>query len=263
MKTKALYRESGKFILKFMLKIEPSNKMDDSPIELDRINHGFDGKIVLTDFSFSFNTNTITAILGRSGSGKSTLLQIINCTIIPDKGHVLLFGKKPDYVNINAIRLQLGYVVQQVGLFPHMNIKSNINLLGRITRQMKAANQNRVDQLLDMVQLPATCQHKYPHELSGGEQQRVGLCRAMFLNPPVLLMDEPFASLDYETKRSIYKHIQDIQQNEPRTIILVTHDWEEAALLADQFIWIEDGRIKDAGDQRYLVELKKRLFSTL
>lgn len=256
-----LYRLLGRTILKFIARIEHNVKMDDSPIELDRINHRFDDNIVLTDFSFSFNKNEVIAILGKSGSGKSTLLQIINGMVIPDKGAIILFGKPIDYSNIDALRLKMGYVVQHLGLFPHMTVESNINLLGRIIRQRKEVNQNRVVQLLDMVQLPMTCLHKHPHELSGGEQQRVALCRAMFLNPPLLLMDEPFASLDYETKHSIYKHIHAIQQNEPRTIILVTHDWEEAALLADQFTWIENGRIKDAGDQRYLRELKKRLFS--
>ncbi len=232
-----------------------------APIELSRISHGFGSKIVLTEFSYSFDRDKVIAVLGKSGSGKSTLLQIINGMVKPDQGEVGLFGKHIDYANISALRLQMGYVVQQVGLFPHMNVESNISLLGKISHQPKEVIHERTLQLLDMVQLPMTCLKKYPWELSGGEQQRVGLCRSMFLNPPVLLMDEPFASLDYETKRSIYKHMMTIQKNQPRTIILVTHDWEEAATLADQFIWIEDARIKDAGDHHHLMELKQLLFA--
>lgn len=234
---------------------------DNSLIELSRISHRFGNKIVLSEFSFSFSRNEVTAILGKSGSGKSTLLQIMNGMIRPDQGDVVLFEKPINYETISSIRHQMGYVVQQAALFPHMDIESNISLLGKISQQTKDFIHERTMRLLDLVQLPVTSLKKYPYELSGGEQQRVGLCRAMFLNPPVLLMDEPFASLDYETKRSIYKHILAIQQNEPRTIILVTHDWEEAATLADEYIWIEDGRIKCSGDQHHLLELKTQLFS--
>ncbi|MDZ7646538.1 MAG: ATP-binding cassette domain-containing protein [Cytophagales bacterium] len=113
---------------------------------------------------------------------------------------------------------------------------------------------------MDLVQLPLTYLKKYPHELSGGEQQRVGLCRAMFLNPPILLMDEPFASLDYETKAGIYQHLMEIQKTEPRTIILVTHDWDEAVKLSDHFIWLEQGALKAQGDRTELLVAKALYF---
>ncbi|MBK5277967.1 MAG: ATP-binding cassette domain-containing protein [Bacteroidia bacterium] len=225
-------------------------------VSVDRIRHQFDNKIVLADISYSFTKNNVTAILGRSGSGKSTLLKILNGLIQPNEGIVTLFDKPIDYKNMQSTRLQMGYVIQQVGLFPHMDIRSNIDLLGKVTHQAKEAMQTRVQQLMDMVQLPHEYSKKYPHELSGGEQQRVGLCRAMFLNPPVLLMDEPFGSLDYETKRNIYQHLMVIQHKEPRTIILVTHDWDEAITLADQFVWIENGKIKADGNTDDLKKLK-------
>ncbi len=231
-----------------------------SILELHEIKHSFDGKRVLSEVSLVLTSNEIVAILGKSGSGKSTLLQIINGLIKPDQGMVKLFGQPLDYSTIHAARLQMGYVIQQVGLFPHMSIQSNICLLGKISHQSKVSMVRRLNQLMDMVQLPTSCLKKYPHELSGGEQQRVGICRAMFLNPPVLIMDEPFGSLDYETKRNIYRHLLLIQRNEPRTVVLVTHDWDEATILADKFIWIEEGKVRAAGNKAELGILKTSIF---
>ena len=231
-----------------------------SPVELHLIRKGFENRMVLTDLSFVFNENLVTAILGKSGSGKSTLLKIINGTVKPDQGRVTLFGQPIDYTHIQSVRLQMGYVVQQVGLFPHMDVQSNIDILGRVNHQQSNLNYPRVQQLMDMVDLPLSYITKYPFELSGGEQQRVGLCRAMFLNPPVLLMDEPFGSLDYESKRNIYRHLLAIQAREPRTIILVTHDWDEAITLADRFMWIKERGIKAEGDKLALIELKNSMF---
>ena len=119
----------------------------------------------------------------------------------------------------------------------------------------------RVRQLVEMVELPATYLQKYPHELSGGEQQRAGICRALLLKPSVVLMDEPFSSLDKNTKRSIYHYLLDIQKKESRTIVLVTHDWEETCVLADRFVWIENGIVKATGEKTDLFKLKDAYFS--
>ncbi|MEO5603050.1 MAG: ATP-binding cassette domain-containing protein [Cyclobacteriaceae bacterium] len=227
-----------------------------SQLRLTSIKHSFDNKTVLANISIDIEDEKVTAILGKSGSGKTTLLQIVNGMIKPDSGQVKLFGESIQYDYIHALRLKLGYVVQQVALFPHLTIQSNITLLGKITKMSSQTMYKRVLQLIEMMQLSPGCLSQFPHQLSGGEQQRVGLCRAMFLNPPVLLMDEPFASLDYETKSEIYKHLAKIQQTEPRTIVMVTHDWEEALKLADRFIWMKDGTIKEQGDKAMLEELK-------
>lgn len=232
-----------------------------TPISFSNIAHRFGDQTVLAEITTSFEENCITAILGKSGSGKSTLLHIINGLVHPDQGSIVLFDQPMDYSKIQYNRLRIGYVVQQVGLFPHMNIEQNISVLGKISRYSPEAIQARLNQLLEMVQLPLPYLNKYPHELSGGEQQRVGICRAMFLNPPLLLMDEPFGSLDYETKRHIYKNLLTIQKNEPRTIILVTHDWDEAITLADQFLWIDGGKIKDQGNNTDLKKLRTAIFS--
>lgn len=225
-------------------------------IELDSIQHRYDSKTVLADITFAFEAKKVTAILGKSGSGKTTLLQIINGMTKPESGEVRLFGKPIPYENIQDLRLGVGYVVQHVGLFPHLTIHNNISLLGKIKKMSNDAVNSRIAHLMDMVELPVSLQKKYPYQLSGGEQQRVGLCRAMFLNPPVLLMDELFGSLDYETKHGIYKHLLAIQLHEPRTLVLVTHDWEEATTLADWFIWLKNGVLQATGDKAALEKLR-------
>lgn len=233
-----------------------TNGTSNSLISLQDVTHSFERKLVLSEITHSFSKNKLIAILGKSGSGKTTLLQIINGMIRPNGGSVQLFETPINYDQVHQVRLQIGYVVQQAGLFPHMSIESNISLLGKITHETQASVNTRINRLLEMVQLPQSYRAKYPHQLSGGEQQRVGLCRAMFLNPPILLMDEPFASLDFETKHSIYEHLRTIQENEPRTILLVTHDWEEALTLADRFVWLKNGVLKESGDKMALEKLK-------
>lgn len=224
------------------------------------IRHQYDQRIVLSDVNTMLEKNQVTAILGKSGSGKSTLLKIINGLVRPAQGSVKVLGEVFDANNMGNLRLQIGYVVQQVGLFPHMTVQQNIGLLGRICERSNEEIEARTNHLLKLVQLPSAYLSKYPHELSGGEQQRVGICRGMFLNPTILLMDEPFGSLDYETKRHIYKQLLGIQHHEPRTIVLVTHDWDEAITLADQFLWIEDGSIRAQGDKNNLRDLKTSIF---
>lgn len=225
-------------------------------VTLQNISHSYGDRPVLSSINLSFQPLITTAILGKSGSGKSTLLQMINGLIRPTQGTVSVFDKPIDYQHLPQLRLQIGYVVQQVGLFPHMTIEDNILLLGKINHRPKEEIRSRLHTLMNMVQLPQTYCKKYPHQLSGGEQQRAGLCRAMLLNPSILLLDEPFASLDYTTKHGIYGHLATIQQTEPRTVILITHDWTEAEILGDRFVWLDSGHIKQEGDQKALESIK-------
>lgn len=239
--------------------------MTDRPnlVSLDHISHSFGDQKVLDDISINLKKERVTAILGKSGSGKSTILQIINGMIRPDQGQVKLNDKLLDYRNIYSQRLQIGYVVQQVGLFPHMSVGENIRLLGKISNKPAPEIEDRVRLLMDMVQLPISHLEKYPYQLSGGEQQRAGLCRAMLLQPPLLLMDEPFASLDHGTKQGIYDHLLEIQERESRTIAIVTHDWEEAIKLADDFVWVAKGKVQEAGDKAKLIKMKNTYLATL
>ncbi len=236
--------------------------MDVKAVDFSNVRYGYSpGKQVLKGITLSIEQSTITAILGKSGSGKSTLLQIINGMIRPDEGEVKLHAIPIDYSDLYRLRLKIGYVVQHVGLFPHMTIGENVSVLGKVIKKPVQEVQDRVKQLMEMVRLPAVYLDKYPHELSGGEQQRAGICRALLLKPPLLLMDEPFASLDNNTKQTICRYLLDIQKRENRTIILVTHDWEETVALADNFIWIENGDVKSAGGKADLLKLKDDYFS--
>ena len=209
--------------------------------------HEYQGVKALDNISFELIEDKITAIIGKSGSGKSTLLQIINGLIIPTRGDVYVYGEKLNYKKINEIRLKIGYSVQGTGLFPHMTVYDNIALLGKITNKLKHDIERRIDLLMSFVSLNPLYKTKYPHELSGGEQQRVGICRAMLLNPEIFLLDEAFGALDPTTRSEIHQEFLKLQEFEPRTIVLVTHDFREALKLADSIMIIEKGIIQQFG----------------
>lgn len=237
-------------------------RMNGNAIDIFNVSFGYRrSDDVLHHINLGIHRSTITAVVGKSGSGKSTLLKLINGIIRPREGEVRLNGRPLDYKNIHDARLRIGYVVQHVGLFPHMTVRENIIVLGKIARRTRQEIDERLHTLIAMVELPVNYLGKYPHQLSGGEQQRVGLCRALLLEPPVVLMDEPFASLDHNTKRGIYKHLLDIQKKEQRTIVMVTHDWDETIAVADRFIWIESGKVKALGDKTDFIKLKETYFA--
>ncbi len=213
-------------------------------IEFQTVSHYYDNISAIDNLSFEIEDLKITAIIGKSGSGKSTLLQIINGLIKPAKGKVIVFGKPLDYYKINKTRLKIGYSVQGTGLFPHMTVYNNIAMLGVITDESKHDIERRIDTLMSFVNLPPSFKTKYPYQLSGGEQQRVGICRAMLLSPPIFLLDEAFAALDPGTKNEIHNELLEMQKAEPRTIVIVTHDLNEAAKLADNIMILDKGVIK-------------------
>ncbi|MBT1695278.1 ABC transporter ATP-binding protein [Fulvivirgaceae bacterium PWU4] len=218
-----------------------------NPIVLENINHFYDGRQALRDLSVSFAENQCTAILGKSGSGKSTLLQVINGLVKPASGSVTLFGDSYQEDKANVLRQKLGYVIQGNGLFPHLTVEQNISISARIIGYNKAKTAAQVNKLMTLVDLPLSYKGKYPYELSGGEQQRVGLCRALFLDPPVLLMDEPLSALDSVTRLEIQQEIIKLQREAPRTILFVTHDMREAKKLADRILVIDRGSIEQYG----------------
>jgi len=211
------------------------------------VSFGYGHRRVLEDISVTFPAGRVTAVVGKSGSGKSTLLELINGMHVPATGVVRLSEQALDYDRIHEQRRQIGYVVQHFGLFPHMTVEENIGLPGVLQKMPAAQIRERVVELMRKIRLPESLLSRYPYALSGGEQQRVGLCRALLLDPPLLLMDEPFASLDYATKHSIYAYFRELQQAEPRTVVLVTHDWDEARLLADGVVWVDGGKIRQQG----------------
>ena len=189
----------------------------------------------------------ISVILGKSGSGKSTLLQTINGLLQPSGGSILLFGKPIDYNNIYHLRREIGYAVQGTGLFPHLTVRENIALPARVSGKTGEWLEERIDHLMQLVNLDLKYKSRYPYQLSGGEEQRVGICRAMVLNPPIFLLDEAFAALDPTTKNEIHNEVLKIQHMEPRTIVMVTHDLAEAVKLADKIMVIHEGEIQQYG----------------
>ncbi|MFQ5797130.1 MAG: ATP-binding cassette domain-containing protein [Bacteroidota bacterium] len=204
-------------------------------------------KEALHDINLSATENVTTTVVGKSGSGKSTLLQLINGLERPTRGTVYVFGQQIDYEQLPNLRRRIGYAVQGTGLFPHLSIGENITLLAVLDGWDKERIRGRTEMLMNLVGLPLEYARRYPHQLSGGEQQRVGLCRAMILNPRIFLLDEPFGALDPITRSEIHEHFIHLQQSEARTIILVTHDLQEALKLAQEMVILNDGKVEQTG----------------
>jgi len=199
---------------------------------------------VLDDFSLTVDAGDVLALVGRSGAGKSTLLKLVNRLLLPDAGSVFVLGRDTREWEPIALRRSIGYVLQDVGLFPHMSVAANVAIVPRLERWNADRIAPRVDELLDLVGLPpAEFGNRWPDELSGGQRQRVGVARALAVDPPVLLMDEPFGALDPLTRAELHAEFRRIQSRLRKTVIIVTHDMGEAFALADRVGVLEEGRL--------------------
>jgi len=199
--------------------------------------------------TFEVREGNTCMLVGTSGSGKTTLLRMVNRLIEPTSGQIFIDGKNILEENRILLRRRIGYVIQQVGLFPHMNIGENVRVTAEIaggwTKERMA---QRVDELLELVGLPPKEYRKrFPRQLSGGQQQRVGLARALATDPAILLMDEPFGALDAITRARMQDELLRIQQNVRKTILFVSHDIEEAFKLGDQIAVMHDGKLQQLG----------------
>jgi osmoprotectant transport system ATP-binding protein len=200
------------------------------------------------DVTFAVQEGAICMLLGTSGSGKTTLLRMVNRLSDPTSGQVLVEGKPTTEQDAIALRRRIGYVIQQVGLFPHLTIAENVRVVPSILGQPASETDPRVDELLDLVGLkPAEYRRRYPRQLSGGEQQRVGLARALAADPGILLMDEPFGALDAITRERLQDELLRIQRGVRKTILFVTHDVQEAFKLGDQIVVLSGGRLIQEG----------------
>lgn len=217
--------------------------MSKPAIRFEGVTLTFGSRTLFENLNVAIADKKITAILGKSGSGKSSLLQLVNGLLKPTFGKVFLFGVELDYQQIHKARMGIGYAVQQVGLFPHLSVYENITLPGVLAGWSTKEQHERATELMTLVNLNASLSDKYPHQISGGEQQRVGLCRAILLNPPLMLLDESFSSLDPETKNDIHQEVLKLQAREPRCIIMVTHDPDEASRLGDYQLKFENGQL--------------------
>jgi osmoprotectant transport system ATP-binding protein len=198
--------------------------------------------------SFTVRPGNICMLLGTSGSGKTTLLRMVNRLIDPTSGEIRIDGVPTTQQDPIMLRRGIGYVIQQVGLFPHMNVEDNVRVVPSILGKPAAETSGRVDELLLLVGLePKEYRKRYPRQLSGGQQQRVGLARALAADPDLLLMDEPFGALDAITRERMQDELLRIQREMHKTILFVTHDVEEAFKLGDQIEVLLDGRLVQDG----------------
>jgi osmoprotectant transport system ATP-binding protein len=190
---------------------------------------------ILRDLTFAVEGGETLALVGRSGAGKSTALKLINRLLEPVSGRVLVDGRDTREWNPFTLRRRTGYVLQEVGLFPHLSVEENVGLVPTLDRWPAARRTARVEELLQLVGLdPGVFGRRWPDELSGGQRQRVGVARALAVDPPVLLMDEPFGSLDPITRVEMHREFRRIQAALRKTTVLVTHDMREAFALADR-----------------------------
>jgi len=199
---------------------------------------------VLDHFSLSTEPGEILAIVGRSGVGKTTILKLVNRLLMPTSGTVVVEGRDTRHWDPIQLRRRIGYVIQDVGLFPHMTVEQNVAIVPRLEQWPASRSRARAHQLLHLVGLPPDIfAGRRPHELSGGQRQRVGVARALAVDPPVVLMDEPFGALDPVTRAEIRQEFVRIQAQVRTTVIIVTHDMAEACMLGRRLAVIDAGHL--------------------
>ncbi|EFO80281.1 ABC transporter related protein [Oscillochloris trichoides DG-6] len=216
-----------------------------SMIVAERLTKQFPGesRMAVAQVSFQVEPGELVVLLGPSGCGKTTLLKLVNRLYEPSAGTLLIEGVDVRSMPATALRRRIGYAIQQTGLFPHLRIEQNIAVVPRLLGWERQRIEARIDELLDLVGLPRSYRRRYPRQLSGGEQQRIGLARALAADPAIMLMDEPFGALDALTRTRLQDELLAIQRQLRKTILFVTHDVEEALRLADRIIVMREGRI--------------------
>ena len=213
-------------------------------VEFRDVTYAINGRPVLDNVSFSIASGESVVFLGRSGSGKTTTLKLINRLIEPSSGEVFVEGTKTTAWDPIRLRRRIGYVIQEIGLFPHFTVECNVGLVPSLESWPKEKTQLRVNEMLELVGLePERFARRLPRELSGGQRQRVGVARALAADPSILLLDEPFGALDPVTRSEVQKEFRDIRQRLGKTMIFVTHDVREAFILGDRIGLIKDGRL--------------------
>jgi osmoprotectant transport system ATP-binding protein len=201
------------------------------------------GKMLLRSLNLQVQRGETLVLLGRSGSGKTTTLKLINRLLNPSGGEVRVNGAPTAESDVIRLRRSIGYVIQDVGLFPHFTVERNIGLVPRIEGWSSNRMHSRVEELLQMVGLDREIASRYPHQLSGGQRQRVGVARALAADPSILLMDEPFGALDALTRDQLQREFLSLQQRLNKTVVFVTHDLREALRLGSRIALMEGGRL--------------------
>ena len=201
------------------------------------------GKIAVDSLILTFNDGEFIVFIGTSGSGKTTSMRMINRMIEPTSGEILINGKNSKDMNAVELRRQIGYVIQQIGLMPHMTIFDNIVMVPKLLKWPVEKQRKIAEELIQKVDLPLDFLERYPSELSGGQQQRIGVIRALAADQDIILMDEPFGALDPITRDSLQETLKELQRELGKTVIFVTHDMDEALKLADRIVIMQDGKV--------------------
>ncbi len=203
------------------------------------------GRALLDAFSLAVEEGETLAVIGRSGSGKTTALKLVNALLMPTAGEVRVAGRATTAWDAIRLRRRTGYVIQEMGLFPHLTVARNVGLVPELEGWPRERIGQRVEELLALVGLPAAeFAGRYPHQLSGGQRQRVGVARALAADPPLLLLDEPFGALDPITRAELQREFRALQARLKKTAIFVTHDMREAALVGDRIAVVAGGRLR-------------------
>ncbi|MFQ5996677.1 MAG: ABC transporter ATP-binding protein, partial [Dehalococcoidales bacterium] len=213
-------------------------------IRLEHVTKVYGETLAVNDFSLEVDEGEVCVLIGPSGCGKTTTLRMVNRLIEPTSGHIFVNGKDTSQIKPERLRQSIGYAIQSVGLFPHLTVAANIATVPELLHWEKNRIAHRIEELLNLVKLnPTEYAKKYPSQLSGGEAQRIGVARALAADPPILLMDEPFGAVDPLTRERLQAQFVRIQQELKKTVILVTHDLDEAIRLADRIAIMESGKL--------------------
>lgn len=226
-------------------------------ISFKEVSKSYGDKKVLKNFNLNLSKGEFVTVIGSSGSGKTTTLKLINGLLKPDSGNIIINGEDIKNKNITEFRKNIGYVIQGIGLFPHMTVEKNISFVLDLDKNDKDETKRKVKELMKVVHLEEELINRYPRELSGGQKQRVGIARALAKEPDILLMDEPFGSVDEITRKSLQDEIIKIQKKLNMTIFFITHDIDEALKLGSIVIVMNKGKIEQMGTPKELKERPK------
>ena len=213
-------------------------------IEIKNVKKRYGKKEVLHDISLTIPDGEIVSLIGGSGCGKSTLLKMINRLIPITGGDIYVNGENIHDMEPVALRRKIGYVIQQTGLFPHMTIRKNLELVMDLHNMPQEGRSEKINEMMDLVDLSRDLLERYPIELSGGQQQRVGVARALIVDPDVILMDEPFSAIDPITRVSLQDELRSLQETLKKTIVFVTHDMDEAIKISDRICLMREGHVE-------------------
>ncbi len=227
-------------------------------IEFNKVSKAYGNNVILDNFSLSIDRGEFLVLLGPSGCGKTTILRMINGLLMPDAGEVKVKDKPISSYDLIELRRGIGYVIQQIGLLPHLTVEDNICFVLDLLKKPIKEKKSVAKELINLVGMDESFLSRYPKELSGGQQQRVGVARALASNPEIILMDEPFGAVDEITRRNLQDEIIKIQKKLKKTVIFVTHDIEEAVKLGTRIVLLNNGVIERNEKKRDFVLLEGR-----